>query len=118
LSWRNWLLHLTATALVLALAKAGNSNPARMAMIAITTNSSINVKPRLAKRPRKKSQSFMTTKGKHPIYRLHKTSARPNAAKKQGLAKGLYSAPAEPSGDGAFTGESVLSARFSVDWIS
>ena len=30
-----------------ALAKAGSNNPARMAMIAITTSNSINVKPRL-----------------------------------------------------------------------
>ena len=33
-------------ALVLALARAGSSNPARMAMIAMTTSSSIKVKAR------------------------------------------------------------------------
>jgi hypothetical protein len=34
-------------ALAFATAKAGSSMPARMAMIAITTSSSINVKPRM-----------------------------------------------------------------------
>src|SRR5256885_15404206 len=38
-------MHKIPCALVLALAKAGNSNPARIAMIAMTTNNSISVKP-------------------------------------------------------------------------
>src|SRR5262249_24011349 len=38
------LVHLSAWAFVLALASAGNSIDARMAMIAMTTNNSISVK--------------------------------------------------------------------------
>src|SRR5204862_344616 len=38
-------MHRMPWALALALAKAGNNRPARMAMMAITTNSSIKVKP-------------------------------------------------------------------------
>src|SRR6185436_19227570 len=39
------LTHLIRTALDLALLSAGNNNAAKMAMIAITTSSSIKVKP-------------------------------------------------------------------------
>ena len=39
------LMHLIPCALVFALASAGNNRPARMAMIAMTTNNSIKVKP-------------------------------------------------------------------------
>ena len=39
-------VHLIREALAFALAKAGRSNPARMAMIAMTTSSSISVKPK------------------------------------------------------------------------
>src|SRR5690606_20694219 len=39
------LRHFVAPALALALLKAGNNIPARIAMIAMTTNSSIKVKP-------------------------------------------------------------------------
>src|SRR5437762_9336398 len=38
-------MHMMPWALVLALAKAGRSSPAKMAMMAITTNNSIRVKP-------------------------------------------------------------------------
>ncbi len=40
-------MHLIPVALVLALLKAGSNMPARMAMIAMTTRSSIKVKPAL-----------------------------------------------------------------------
>src|SRR5439155_21105187 len=54
-------MHMMPWALVLALAKAGNSRAARMAMMAITTKSSINVKPRLreALPARDRVKSFM-----------------------------------------------------------
>jgi len=38
-------MHEMPCALVFALAKAGNNMPAKMAIIAITTSNSINVKP-------------------------------------------------------------------------
>src|SRR5436190_16328614 len=46
-NWRNCELHWIRQARALALAKAGSSIAARMAMIAITTSNSIRVKPRL-----------------------------------------------------------------------
>src|SRR5690606_4981716 len=48
-TWRMLLMHLVCCALALALARAGSSMLARIAMIAITTRSSIRVKPRLAR---------------------------------------------------------------------
>src|ERR1017187_386743 len=44
-SWRILLVHLMRWALALAPASAGSSIAARMAMMAITTNNSISVKP-------------------------------------------------------------------------
>src|SRR2546430_13595167 len=44
-SWRMLLRHWIPCALVLALASAGNKRAARMATIAMTTRSSINVNP-------------------------------------------------------------------------
>ena len=41
-------MHLASLDRVLAMLKAGKSNEARMAMIAITTNSSIKVNPELS----------------------------------------------------------------------
>ena len=58
--WYRWLASINCLvlfmqempcALVFALAKAGRSNAARMAMMAITTSSSIRVKPDLAEQP-------------------------------------------------------------------
>ena len=52
------------SAFCLARANAGRSSPARMAIIAITTNSSINVKPRLAcPTVGKREQAFMAGRG-------------------------------------------------------
>src|SRR5262249_5182885 len=44
--WRIWLLHCERAAASRTFWMAGNSNPIRMAMMAITTRSSISVKPR------------------------------------------------------------------------
>ena len=53
-------MHLAACALSLARANAGNSNAARMAIMAMTTNSSISVKP----------SSLLTERGFNFIYGL------------------------------------------------
>ena len=45
--WCRLFMHWTLTAFSLALAKAGRSSAARMAMMAITTSNSISVKARL-----------------------------------------------------------------------
>ena len=45
-TWRIWLRHWTALARDLVRATAGKSREAKMAMIAITTSSSISVKAR------------------------------------------------------------------------
>ena len=44
-NWRMSDIHLIRCARALALANAGNSMAARIAIMAMTTNSSINVKP-------------------------------------------------------------------------
>jgi hypothetical protein len=44
-SWFSLFMHKIPVALVFALESAGRSMPARMAIIAITTRSSINVNP-------------------------------------------------------------------------
>src|SRR6185437_5296568 len=44
-SWRLSFMHEVASALILALASAGRSIAAKMAMIAMTTSNSINVNP-------------------------------------------------------------------------
>src|SRR5665213_729469 len=44
-SWRNWLKHLVRWACSLDAAKAGNSIAARIAMMAMTTKSSMSVNP-------------------------------------------------------------------------
>lgn len=46
MSWRVLFKHRMLWALVLALARAGKSMPAKMAMMAMTTNSSMSVNPR------------------------------------------------------------------------
>src|SRR6266545_633280 len=53
---RRLLRHLMRLPFSLAAASAGNSSPARMAMIAITTSNSISVKPRVL---RKRNVAFM-----------------------------------------------------------
>jgi hypothetical protein len=50
-SCRNWFTHWMRWALALAAARVGSSIAAKIAMMAITTNSSIRVKPR-PERPR------------------------------------------------------------------
>src|ERR1035438_7168184 len=49
-SWRRLLVHLMRWALALALASAGKSIAAKMAMMAMTTNNSIRVKARFIRR--------------------------------------------------------------------
>src|SRR5689334_1868002 len=53
------LMHLMPWALVFALAKAGSSMPARMAIMAITTSSSINVNAGVALLRRAERLEFM-----------------------------------------------------------
>jgi hypothetical protein len=60
--WRKLEVHRACRALVFPFAKAGNSIPARMAMMATTTSSSINVKA--SREERSREEGFMAMIGK------------------------------------------------------
>src|SRR5437660_7315005 len=74
--WCKLMTHAVACAFCFALESAGNNNPARMPMIAITTRSSISVKAaldeNLANQPRLASdrRSFRITLGLNPSEHL------------------------------------------------
>src|SRR5687768_12200758 len=55
-------MHIIPCAFVLALAKAGKSNPAKIAIMAITTNSSIRVNPDLETPPRTWERDLLRNK--------------------------------------------------------
>src|SRR5713226_1048261 len=65
------LIQSRRLAFALALASAGRSNPARMAMIAMTTNNSMSVNARGNCFVFIKKNNFKTASSRHPIARLN-----------------------------------------------